>query len=266
MAGPAAVQTTRQIEVRGRTLGNGQAPAVCIPLVSRDGDSLLAELEAVLALRPDLVEWRADFYESVADTTQVVTLARELKRRADGVPLLFTLRSDREGGEPCGLSDAQTAGLCVAVCDARAADLVDVEMSAAAESLQRVLAACRDTGTLLLLSFHDFERTPGEEALFAKFAAAQRLGGDVAKVAVMPQSMEDVLALLSASLRASRELSLPVIAIAMGPLGAVTRVAGGMFGSAVTFAAGPGRSAPGQLPAAELHAALALLGRAQSGS
>jgi 3-dehydroquinate dehydratase-1 len=70
----------------------------------------------------------------------------------------------------------------------------------------------------------------------------------VAKVAVMPDTMTDVIRLLSATERASRQLPVPLITMAMGSLGVVTRVFGSLFGSALTFAAGEKSSAPGQIP------------------
>jgi 3-dehydroquinate dehydratase-1 len=52
--------------------------------------------------------------------------------------------------------------------------------------------------------------------------------------------------------------------MAMGPLGALSRVAGGEFGSALTFAMGRDASAPGQLPIADLRVALDALRRASA--
>jgi 3-dehydroquinate dehydratase I len=114
-----------------------------------------------------------------------------------------------------------------------------------------------------VLSFHDFNATPTAEALLAHFAQAQSLGADVAKVAVMPRSTDDVLTLLSATERASRSLSIPVVSMSMGPLGAVTRACGWTFGSAMTFAVGEGSSAPGQMPIEDIRQAIDILQRAQ---
>jgi 3-dehydroquinate dehydratase-1 len=47
--------------------------------------------------------------------------------------------------------------------------------------------------------------------------------------------------------------------MAMGPLGAVTRMVGGVFGSSLTFAVGAASSAPGQVPIEELNTVLAVL-------
>jgi 3-dehydroquinate dehydratase-1 len=135
-------------------------------------------------------------------------------------------------------------------------------MDNAPEHVAQVREMTRRAGIPLVLSFHDFQRTPADDALAARFAQAQRLGADVAKVAVMPQSMEDVQRLLAATLRASRELTIPVITMSMGGLGAVSRICGGVFGSALTFAVGAAPSAPGQIAIEDVRAALDVLQRA----
>ena len=248
----------RALTLRGRPLGNGRLPAVCVPLVARTADAVLAEAVAAAAQGPDLLEWRVDFFEGIARTQDVVDLARRL-RDASGLPLLFTCRSAREGGQPIALSEADVLALDLAVCQAGAADLVDVEMQAQETHIASVRAAAGAAGIPLVLSFHDFQRTPPADELLARFRQAHRLGADLAKVAVMPQSRADVLALLHATLQASESLPIAVAGMSMGPLGAVTRMAGGEFGSALTFGAGQAASAPGQLPVADLRAALAVL-------
>jgi 3-dehydroquinate dehydratase I len=70
------------ILLNGRPLAGGRLPAVCAPLVARTDAALLAETAAVAAKRPDLLEWRVDFYEGIADTGRVLALARGLARSA----------------------------------------------------------------------------------------------------------------------------------------------------------------------------------------
>ncbi|HEY3532308.1 MAG TPA: type I 3-dehydroquinate dehydratase, partial [Casimicrobiaceae bacterium] len=100
---------------------------------------------------------------------------------------------------------------------------------------------------------------PDAATLAAKFEQAKREGADVAKVAVMPHDPADVLALLDATWRAARALDIPLISMAMGPLGALSRIAGHLFGSSLTFAAGERASAPGQMPIDALREAIAAL-------
>jgi 3-dehydroquinate dehydratase-1 len=58
---------------------------------------------------------------------------------------------------------------------------------------------------------------------------------------------------------AERYADRPVVTMSMSPLGAVSRLVGEAFGSALTFGSAGPSSAPGQLPANELQTALDIL-------
>ena len=254
----------RPILVKGRPLAGGRLPAVCAPLVARDTAALVQEAELVVARQPDLLEWRVDFFQRIAEPAEVLAAARALRAVAAGIPILFTRRAQREGGEPIALAEAQVVALYQAVCAAGLVDLVDTEMDNDPADVAQVREAARGGGQSLVLSFHDFQSTPAPEMLLQKFLQAERLGADVAKLAVMPRGMEDVHALLGALLQAQRAVGIPVAGMAMGGLGAVSRLCGGLFGSALTFAVGASASAPGQMPIDDVRAGLAILARAGS--
>lgn len=253
---------TRPIQLRGRPLGDGRVPAVCAPLVARTREALAAEASAVAALRPDLIEWRVDFFAALADTREVLVAAADVRRASAGIPILFTRRAQREGGQAIALSEAQVLDLYEAVAASGTVDAMDFEMGNEPAHVQKVRELTRRHRLALVLSFHDFQGTPADAQLDARFAQAEALHADVAKVAVMPQSMADVHRLLGATLRASERLAIPVVSMAMGGLGAVSRIAGGVFGSALTFAVGSAPSAPGQIPIADVRASIAVLQRA----
>lgn len=252
----------KAIHLHGKPLGSGRFPVICAPLVGRTGEQLLAEAAAVATKKPDLLEWRVDFFEGIADTAAVVQLAARIKRAAGGMPLLFTRRSSREGGEKIDLAEEQVIDLYRAVCEGGQVDFVDFEMGNDPGHVRRVRELSRASGVQLVLSFHDFQQTPGVNFLNQRYAQAQSLGADIAKVAVMPRNMDDVLTLLAATLQSSRTLAIPVIAMSMGGPGAITRLCGWAFGSALTFAVGGSASAPGQLPIEDLEAGLAVLRKA----
>ena len=75
---------------------------------------------------------------------------------------------------------------------------------------------------------------------------------DIAKIAVMPESTQDVEVLMDATATFTKYASVPAIAMSMGELGLASRTTGERFGSAVTFGTAGKASAPGQLPATEL--------------
>jgi 3-dehydroquinate dehydratase I len=253
------------MQVRPITIANRPArvPLVCAPLVGRTREKLLAEVAVVAAKQPDLLEWRVDFFNGIGDTPQVLHVLAELKQAAGGIPILFTRRCRREGGEQISLSESKVVELYRAVCASRCVELVDFEMDNDAAHVSAVREMSRAAGVQLVLSFHDFQSTPSVDELEQRFEQAQSLGADVAKIAVMPRSMFDVLTLLDATAQASEKLSIPVVSMAMGARGAVTRACGWAFGSAMTFAVGEGASAPGQLPIEDVRAVVEILRKAR---
>ena len=49
-------------------LGRGEgthSPSICTPLVGKDRKELLTELAEILLKKPDIIEWRLDFYEEI---------------------------------------------------------------------------------------------------------------------------------------------------------------------------------------------------------
>jgi len=77
----------------------------------------------------------------------------------------------------------------------------------------------------------------------------KQAGADVTKIVVIPHSEEDVLTFLGCILAFRRaHPEYPIIASGGGPVGAVTRLIGGLFGIDLTFAVGSKASGPGQMP------------------
>jgi 3-dehydroquinate dehydratase-1 len=252
----------KPIEIRGRRLG-GATPLICSPLVAHTPQRLAEESVNVLAKRPDVIEWRVDFFEQVADTAKVVAAGRTLREAARDTPIIFTCRGAHEGGQAIALDAEGVARMYDGAAAAGFADFIDFELSNAAALVARVRESTRAHGVRLILSYHNFAYTPGHDALVDRFLEAERQGADVAKVATMPRDRHDVLTLLSATASAEAKARIPLISMAMGPLGVATRMVGGVFGSALSFAVGEGASAPGQPPIADLAAVFGALSRAR---
>ena len=109
-------------------------------------------------------------------------------------------------------------------------------------------------------SNHDFQATPSREEIIRRLVFMQELGVDIPKIAVMPQNKQDVLVLLSATEEMVREHdATPVVTMSMGPKGVISRIAGKVFGSAITFGTVGKASAPGQLEVSDLRMAMKIL-------
>lgn len=254
----------RPLVLEQRSVGSGNEPLACTPLVGRDEDAVRHELDAVLAKEPDLIEWRVDFFGGIADTARVLALGHEIRARTGTIPIIFTRRSTREGGTPIALDEDGVAALYDAVARSGCIDLFDVELSSEPRHWQAARELARATGVRMIGSYHNFQMTPPKSELVAKFAAMAEGGADVAKVAVMPQHLRDVLTLLDATLEARETLEVPLISMSMGGYGALSRLFGFMYGSTVSFAVGDKPSAPGQVPIADLHAVVEVVQRALS--
>ena len=248
----------RPLTIRGVTLGAGTAK-IAVPLVGKTREHLLAEAAAAVSLQADLVEWRADFYDGLTDPAAVSDALRALRAALGETPLLFTVRTAREGGN-ADLSPADYAALTLAAARSGFADLADVELSVGREAAAALIDGIHAAGCLAVGSRHDFAATPPVETMRACLCEAQELGADVPKLAVMARSDADALSLLSAAVAfRDEDADRPFVAISMGAHGVLSRVACGVSGSCLTFGAAERGSAPGQLSVKTLRELLTLL-------
>ena len=252
------------IDIRGRKLG-GDTPLICSPLVGPTRERLLAEAANVAAKHPDVIEWRVDYFDAIGDAAAVLDTGRALRSVVADAPVIFTRRSTKEGGEKIPIGEEDVVRLYDSVAASGFADFIDFEMSNDPDHVRRVRESTAAHGSRLILSYHNFGYTPGRDFLVQRFLEAERLGADVEKVATMPRDRHDVLTLLAATAEAEAKARIPLISMSMGPLGAVTRMVGGAFGSALSFAIGEGSSAPGQMPIADLRAVYEVIARARGG-
>ena len=245
--------------MKGKTIGEGKRPLICTPLVGKTRALILAELAVILPKRPDVLEWRADFFADIADEKKVVAMAKEIQAVSEGITVIFTIRSVREGGQPIPLADNEVLALNAAVCTGTDVEYIDCELSRSAEDVVTLRDIAHENGAKIIASFHQFEFTPNFDFLYEKFALAERLGLDVAKIAVMSRRPEDVLVLLCATIEAREKLKIPLIAVSMGQYGAISRVLDTNFGSSLTFAVGHQASAPGQVPIEDIRTIMDIL-------
>lgn len=245
------------VTVKNVEFGAGQ-PKICLPVVARNDGEIGQQMTAIAHCAPDLVEFRADWYEAITDRSARRFALDGIRTVLPQTPLLFTFRTAREGGER-ELPPAEYLRLCLEVIEDGAADLIDIELFLGEEIVRPIVEAAHERGIAVIASSHDFEKTPPRAELLARFRAMEALGADLLKLAVMPQTPEDVLTLLSATAEMDASGSRPVISMAMGRLGAVSRLCGESFGSCVTFGAAGRASAPGQIEAHALREILEIL-------
>ncbi|WP_040977925.1 type I 3-dehydroquinate dehydratase [Oceanobacillus jeddahense] len=232
-----------------------KAPYICTPLTGKTKEDVLKQVENVVQQSPDLIEWRADFFTDLGSTDAVVELIEEIKHKTD-IPLLFTIRSVNEGGEAISLNEEAKVQLIQEICRKTTVELVDYETANEAVYVKEVCKAAKDNKKQIILSYHNFSRTPDNAEIEERAKKAEALGADIVKFAVMPEEKADVLRLLEVTKKIDNALQAPVVSMSMGDIGGLSRIIGWAYGSIITFGVGVESSAPGQIPAGKLRQAI----------
>ena len=248
----------KTVQVRNITIGEGR-PKICVPIVGQTKEDILLEAGTFERIPVDVVEWRVDWFEEVNNYESVENAAKQLRDILGETPILFTFRTAKEGGERA-IEPDEYVELNEKIAKSGYVDLVDVEAFIGDTYVEKVVKTSHECGVKVIASNHDFRKTPPKAELISRMRKMQELGADISKIAVMPQSTEDVLTLLSATEEMRRcYADRPVITMSMAGTGVVSRMCGEVFGSALTFGAAGKVSAPGQIDVEELRTVLGII-------
>jgi 3-dehydroquinate dehydratase-1 len=184
-----------------------------------------ADLDRAVRMRkpPDLFELRLDCFARTVDQ-----LENKLPRfRA---PLIITARHPQEGGAN-KLSARQRRDLLTRFL--KYADHVDIELRSA-YALRALLSSAKKRKVRRIISFHNFKSTPPQRILVAKARAAQAEGANIFKVATRTDTPVQLARLLN--FITNKGVNLPVAAMGIGKLGAISRVLLTRAGSVLIYA------------------------------
>lgn len=248
----------KEVKIKDIVVGSG-IPKVCVPIVGKTEDEILNEAAYISTLDIDIVEWRVDYFTAWNDVQKVVGIAKKLRTIFRQTPLLFTLRTKPEGGNNF-CSEEQYIMVNKQVIQSKLIDLIDIEFYFPKKITAELIEMANEYDVKVILSHHDFGKTPPQQEIIRQLQQMQEQEADICKIAVMPQTNEDVLTLLQATNEMNtRYATQPIVTISMGTLGCVSRICGELIGSAITFSSSIGTSALGQLPVSELRPILELL-------
>ncbi len=180
----------------------------------------------------DLIEIRLDLFKSINPA--------EIK---SSLPIIATNRSKKEGGAYRGTEKERT-DLLLSLLDR--VNAVDIELNC--KHRDNIISEAKKKGITAIISYHNFQKTPPISKL-RKILKEELSTGDLAKVAVMASSLEDVIQMLKLSLELKGE---PVCIIAMGSPGRQFRAIAPVYGSILAYGSIGKKTAPGQLTVKEL--------------
>ncbi|MDO1592177.1 type I 3-dehydroquinate dehydratase, partial [Pseudomonas aeruginosa] len=67
----------------------------------------------------------------------------------------------------------------------------------------------------VVMSNHDFQKTPSQDEIEKRLLKQDQMGADVLKIAVMPKSKQDVFTLMNATLKVSQQTTKPLLTMSM---------------------------------------------------
>lgn len=171
----------------------------------------------------DAIEFRMD--HATDPLTQLASYDHQL-------PLIATNRAAWEGGDA---ADTGRIAALETAAEHPAVGAVDIELDSVEEGEGEALRdIARTNDTAVIVSWHDFERTPPRDVLTSRLATAAEWG-DIGKLSVTANTPEDVLDLLSVTLDQSQAGN-SVATMSMGHAGRHSRVIAPLYGSRIGYA------------------------------
>lgn len=221
-------------ELMRRSSKDKDGRKVCLPIVEETAKKALEAIKEANRLS-DLIELRMDYLRD----SELGLLLNARKR-----PFIITNRRKEEGGK-YGCDEKRRIGILKEAIEL-GAEYVDVEINSEKPLLKDLIANRKKTR--IVLSFHDFQKTPSQEELKKLFNRMARMGGDVVKIISFARSWEDnfnILSLIPYAKKREQE----IVTFCMGERGKMSRIFAPLMGAAWTYAAlSKGKtSAPGQL-------------------
>jgi 3-dehydroquinate dehydratase-1 len=210
---------------------------ICVSIAEPDVESCL---KAIKDGKLELAEIRLDRMKLDSDWNDVKRIFSQSTR------LIATCRPD-------GTIDGEQKRKQVLLAAVNAgAAYVDVELEAGDDYKKELVGAAKAKGCKVIVSYHDYKKTPSAAELEQIVDWCFKSGADIAKVACKANSAKDCARLLGLI-----DNERDVIAIGMGKTGVVTRVLAPILGSPFTYAAlEKGKeTAEGQITKKELETA-----------
>ncbi|MFC2090288.1 type I 3-dehydroquinate dehydratase [Bacteroidota bacterium] len=195
---------------------------ICISIGNRD---LFQQVNTIM---PDLVEIRYDLMDIQPDEVDNL-LHQDIRQIA-------TCR-------PGKYSPTQRVDLLKRSIDLHSA-YVDIEIESETEVIDELKSYVLTRKCNLIISYHNYERTPGRSELQAIEESCYARGGNIAKLACMVSNEQDNANLLSLYASEGRK-----VIIGMGEKGRITRMVAEELGAEFSFvsATQSAATAPGQL-------------------
>lgn len=224
-----------------------QIPKICSAIMGRTEEEIISEVKILSEFAVNIFEWRADFYEQADQPDSVQNILSKMRRAAKNREIIFSLRSQMQGGR-CGMDSESQHQVFQRVLHSGYADYIELEVHNFLPWKQEIIKQAKELGTKTIASVYDYSKTPPSPRIRELLEHCEKTGADIPKIAVMTHSRRDVLSLLQGILESEDAYGKKKrIVVAMGSAGGISRFAPSLFGSFLTFSSGISTSLQGQI-------------------
>ena len=218
---------------------------VCITITESNPRKIVQDLKKAL-IDSDYAELRLDFLKP-SQIPFCLTLSRKYLRRC-----ICTLRPTTEGGKFQGTENERISIL--KLISEFEPYLLDVEYNTLKKN-QELQKYLRTTKTNILVSWHDFVKTPNEQTLRLMLQKMSKFSNNI-KIVTTAKTIADTIRILSLYKISTKKINL--ISFAMGDHGKMSRILCTKLGSPYTYVSQGKPIAPGQFSIKEMKNILAL--------
>jgi len=221
---------------------------VCVTIAASSPAKVFRELKRALA-KSDYAELRLDFLKPSQVPLCLTLVRRHLSR------CVCTLRPTTEGGKFSG-SEKERISILKLISEFEPY-LLDIEYNTLKKN-KKLGKYLKSTKTRILVSWHDFTKTPNEQTLRSMFKKMSKFSDNV-KIVTTAKSINDMIRVLSLYKIRAKKISL--ISFAMGDYGRMSRILCTKLGSPYTYVSLGKPVAPGQFSLKEMKHVLSLEGK-----
>jgi len=214
-------------------------------------DEAFSLIDEACKAEADLIELRLDYIDDASCFKPIIRYVEDLD-----IPIIATVRSRSQGGL-WRWSEKSRVGLLEEAAYS-GVEYVDVEHDTM--DIEKIVRKLKNAGVEVIVSHHDFDKTPGLYSLTSIFESMKGTGCDICKIAVFARSWEDSLLLLTFSMNISKKGR--VVCVSMGHYGLPARILAPLYGSEYTYASlsYDYQTAPDQIPIDKLRQIYTALG------
>ena len=195
---------------------------VCVSILSKTIDESLKKIRTAEEYGADLIEIRIDGFEIYDDLSRI--------EKSTDIPLIATNRPAKEGGF---FKEDEKKRIEILIEAAKEGfEYIDIELST--KNVAEIANIIRSFGSKVIISFHDFNRTPSTDEIQEIFEKELNKEADVCKLVTTAKRFDDNLRLFNFIYENAKRTK--VVCFAMGEIGKVSRLVSPILGAFFTIA------------------------------